>query len=293
MPNARQTATLIWLGVVLIFMLCRRDLRASLAGIVRTALGGKVATPILVMAIWIAGEVFIGRKLSWWDTTMVTSTVFWSVGTGILLLMNAATEPGREGFFRRNLLGTVRVAAFLSVFMNLAVLRLPFEIALQPFIFLLVGVSAVTGPKKEEQQVKKLMNGLLGITLVGLAAYEIDALVRASGGPGHENLAWQFFLPVWLAIGLLPFLYCITLWSGYELAFVRTELSSERKWGRRIALVASFGLRTHQLEKFISASAWSLNDAASFGESRRLIREARLHPPEDEDDDYEETDEDW
>jgi hypothetical protein len=126
------------------------------------------------------------------------------------------------------------------------------------------------------------MDGLLGITLIGLAAFEIDTLVRASGGSGHENLAWQFFLPVWLAVGFVPFFYCIALWSGYELAFVRTEFDTGRHWGRRIALVASFGPRTHQLEEFVRASAWSLYGVSSFRETRRLIREARLRPPEDE-----------
>ena len=85
-----------------------------------------------------------------------------------------------------------------------------------------------------------------------------------------------------------------------NLVGIRTRICSNRvsqraKWGRRLALVTTFGNRTVQLETFIKASAWSLNDASSFRGTRTRIREARHHHPVEEDMEREDdvTDEDW
>ena len=127
MPNARETATLIWLGVALILILCKSDLRNSLSGAFRLALGRKVGTSIALLALWITGEVLLAQRLNWWNPAMITSTVFWTVGNGVVLFANAVTEQGTGRFFRRYLLKTLRLSVFLGVFMSFSVLSLSLE----------------------------------------------------------------------------------------------------------------------------------------------------------------------
>ncbi len=79
MPNDRQLAVLIWLGVAAVIVLLNHDLRSSLRSVVRAALARKVAIVFAVMMLWVAGELLIARRLSRWDTSMTTSTVFWFV----------------------------------------------------------------------------------------------------------------------------------------------------------------------------------------------------------------------
>ena len=105
-------------------------------------------------------------------------------------------------------------------------------------------------------------------------------------------MAWQFFLPVWLAVGLLPFVYAGVLWASYELAFIRTEWENGRQARRRLALLATFGPKYHEVDDFVRTSAWHLRDAATFREARTAIREARMPKPEENDDDFDELDAD-
>jgi hypothetical protein len=283
MPNARETASLIWLGLLLVLVLSRRDGRQSTKGVFRLVFGRKVGTSLLLLVLWIVGEVTVARRLNWWNWAMVTSTVFWSVGNGIVLFANAVTERTRGDFFRRYLLKTLRVSVFLGVFMSFSVLSLPLELLLQPFVFLLVGSLIVAGTKSELAQVRVFLNVVLALTIAALAAYEVAALVGSTDVLGRNGLAWQFFLPVWLAVGLLPFVYAGALWAGYEQAFVRTEWENGRHVGRRLALAATFGLRYHALDEFVKASAWYLRDVATYRETRLAIRSARLREPDDYD----------
>jgi len=276
MPNAREFATLIWFGALLIFVLSQYDLRSNVGGILRLVLGRKIGTSIALLVLWIVGEVFLAQQLNWWNSSMTTGTVFWAIGNGFVLMANAVTEEGKEHFLRRYLVASLRVSVFLGVFMSFSVLSLPIELVLQPFLFLLVGMLIVAGPKSENAQVRAFLNVILGLTIAGLAAYEVVALVGSSNVTGHDGLAWQLFLLVWLAFGLLPFVFGARLWAGYELAFTRTEWENGRRVGRRLALVTTFGPRAYQLAKFIRSSAWYLRDASTFRETRQAIQEARI-----------------
>jgi len=278
MPNDRQLAVLIWLGVTLILMLLNHDLRGSLRSVARAVLARKVAIVFAIMTLWVVGELLIARRLSWWDASMTTSTVFWFVGSGFVLFINTPQSAEEEHFFRRSFLTTIKFSVFLGVFMNLFVLNLPAELFLQIALFFLFAMSAVASHKDEFKQVKKLIDALIAITLAGLVTYEITSIATKLSTLSHSGLAWQFFLPVWLALGLLPFIYIAGVYSEYELAFLRTEWTTGRRWGRRWALITSFGLKAHKLHAFMKSSAYRLSSASSFTDARRTIRQA----PQDE-----------
>ena len=146
----------------------------------------------------------------------------------------------------------------------------------------------MAGTKSEFAQVRVLLNVVLGLTIAALAAYEVAALVGSADVLGRNGLAWHLFLPVWLAIGLLPYVYAGTLWAGYERAFAHAEWQNGRHVGRRLALLATFGLRYHALDHFIKESAWNVQDTTSFRDARRAIREAQTRDPDEEFDESQE-----
>ena len=280
MPNDRQLAVLIWLGVAAVLMLLKHDLRRSVRSVVRSMLARKVATVFVMMALWVAGELLLARRLSWWDTSMTTSTVFWFVGSGLVLFINTPKAAEEEHFFRSSFLTAIKLSVFLGVFMNLFVLYLPAELVLQVVLFFLFAMSAVASHKDEFKQVKKLVDALIGIALAGLVIYEVATIASNWRTISHSGLVWQFFLPVWLTLGLLPFIYLAGVYSEYELSFLRTEWTTGRRWGRRLALVTSFGLQSHKLHSFIGTSAHELS---SFADVRTAIRDTRDRDATDED----------
>jgi hypothetical protein len=275
MPNDRQLAVLIWLGVATALVMLNHDLRKSLVSVLRAVLARKVATGFVMMTLWVAGEFLLARRLSWWDTDMTTSTIFWFVGSGFVLFINTPEAAEEEHFFRQNFFTAIKLSVFLDVFMNLFVLNLPAELMLQAASFFLFGMSVVTSHMDEFKQMKKLVDALIGIVLVGLVIYEVATIASAWSTVSHSGLVWQFFLPVWLTLGLLPYIYLAGVYSEYELAFLRTEWTTGRRWHRRLALVTSFGLQSHKLHSFIGTSTHELSVTSSFADARRAIQNVR------------------
>ena len=193
MPNNRQLAALILLGVAAVLMLLNRDLRSSLRSVFRAFPAPKFALSLLLMTLWVAGEILVARRFSWWDTSMTTSTLFWFAGSGFVLFLNAPKASEKEHFFRREFSdGDQTVSVPRRVHEPLRV-ESPVELALQVGLFFLFGLSAVASHKDEFKQVKKLVDALIGISVVGLVAYEVATIISERNTLGHSGIAVAVF----------------------------------------------------------------------------------------------------
>lgn len=83
--NDRELAALIWLGVALAWGLTRPDLRRSLGEVVKAALHPKLLLPLVIMAAYISGLVYAASRLELWNPNLLSDTLAWAVGTGLVL----------------------------------------------------------------------------------------------------------------------------------------------------------------------------------------------------------------
>ena len=86
------------------------------------------------MLAWVGLELWVGARLGLWNTVLAKGTILWTLGSAGVLLFNC-TQTDSDGddahFFRRTILATVGVAAFVEFFVNLYVMSLPAELVLQ------------------------------------------------------------------------------------------------------------------------------------------------------------------
>jgi hypothetical protein len=215
---------------------------------------------------------------------MVTSTVFWFFGSGAVMFNYSPQASHREHLFRKSALLAFNVSVLLGVVMNLVVLSLLAELLLQPVLFFLGASSVYVVLYDEYRQVKTFVNVLLLAVVVALAVYEVASIVRNPAVLQQAGLVAELALPVWLALGLLPFIYLVGVYSEYKLGFLSAEQYAGRRVGKRLALVTTFGLSLHELHTFIATSAYRLLDVSSFEESRAARRFARELEEEEHED---------
>jgi hypothetical protein len=190
------------------------------------------------------------------------------------MFINSTDSAKQEHYFKRSSLAAIKMSVFLGAFMNLFVYSLPVELILQPLLVFLILMQVVSGTKEELLPVKKMLDLLVSGAFVTVALYEVSSLVKHHSDLTHSDFVGNALMPVWLALGLLPFIFLVGVVAQYELAFIETEMNSGRKLGKRLALFTSFGLRSHKLHEFVSSSAHCLFLATSFSESRSSIRTA-------------------
>jgi hypothetical protein len=93
----------------------------------------------------------------------------------------------------------------------------------------------------------------------------------------------ELALPVWLPLCLLPCIYALSLYSGYQVAFLRIDLFAKGRPGARrrakAALLVNLNVRTHLVAKFGGGWLTQIAEAQTLSEARAVVRRYRTANP--------------
>jgi hypothetical protein len=197
------------------------------------------------------------------------------LASGGALFFGISRSFGQEGFLRETAGRVLKMGLLAELLVNLVVLPLWAELILLPVLtFLLVTQIYVTG-KPEHEQLKKILDGLVGWLGLGLLIYVI---VSVATDPDQLDLGylWRLIaMPVWLTAACLPFIYLLSLWVLYEKAFKWITYSAQHRPGSprkaKWALVKHFNVRGSRLRPFNSPWQKRLLEAAATGETKEVF----------------------
>jgi len=275
----RELASMIWVGVAIVFCGASPTIRPTLLATVRAALRPKIVLPVLLMAGYTTGAVLIGSWLGLWEQDLAGETIFWFLVSAPALFISLTTVGDDRRFFASLYVKALSVSALLSGLVNLFVFPLYFELVLVPVLTLAVALAAVASHKPEYRSVDILLRTCLAIAAV---AFLVDAAVRLADTWSHSTVLYvvrDLLLPVWLVIALVPYLFALSVAIALELAFLRVDfaepadVTSRRQ--ARLALLLTAGLDPYALNRFGVPWSGRLVRARSLQSARRVVRHYR------------------
>jgi hypothetical protein len=229
---------------------------------------------LITFAGYVAAVVAVAYQLGFWNAGLIKDTVAWFLVPGVVLLFGFTKAYEGRRYYGRTLVQVIGLTAIVEFYVNLAAFPLWAELALLPAVVFLGAVSAVAGLKPETQVAKRFVDGMAAVVgffiLVGTAVYVIpewDGLDKA-------ELALSFALPIWLTAATLPFIFGLSLFANYEMAFTRIDQFSKNPQDRRrakLALMVSYRFRNRELHRFAGLGPQELSRSTSWGEARRII----------------------
>ena len=281
MLNNRELAALIWVGAALLCAFSTVNGRETVVRVVKSFLKPQILLPLAAMLAWVGLELWVGGRLALWNSALAKSTILWTLGSAGVLLLNCAqidSDRGDADFFRRTILGTVGVAAFVEFFVNLYVMSLPAELVVQIVVAVLSLIVALAGQKPEYRSLGAFCEPVLA--LVGLALFALAA--RQVYLDWHQldarELLLDLALPVWLTVGLVPFLYLFSTYVAYDVIFRRISRDKgarASRWRSRLALLSVLHFRADTVRKL--GPYWSvrrkLGEAQTFSAARGVVAE--------------------
>ena len=281
MLNNRELAALIWIGVAVLWAFSKKSVRESFFGVVRAFFKSQILIPLVAMLAWVGIELLIGVRLALWNLSLAKATILWTLGSAGVLLFNC-TQIDSEGddlrFFRRTILATVGVAAFAEFFVNLYVMSLIAELGFQFVVAVLTLMVMVADQKPENKSVKvlcELVLAMIGLALLVLTARQIHLHWQQLNAP---DVLLDFVFPVWLTIGLVPFLYLFSIFVAYDAAFRRINYGANdqrARWRSGLALLSALRFRAHTVRRFTGSGyfARKLGEAQTFSAARGVVAE--------------------
>lgn len=279
----REWALVIWLLVVLVFVLGSKRIRPSVVGAIGAFLHPKVFGFFLAMAAYVTGLVYLLRLFHIWTTDLAGATVFWFFGPATVLLFRLSDQKYERRFFRHTVLELFSFTVIFEFLVNAFPLNLLAEIVLVPVLVLLGGLVAVASTKSEYKQVRGCLTGVTvaaGLSFLGYAIYRIATDLDAFATLGTAR---EFFVPLLLTVGLVPFLYgaAVIFAYGTMLAFLRWKLDNDGlyRYARKKALLSARlrlrtvrALRKDYAARLVDTSSREDVDQAAARIKRRKLR---------------------
>jgi hypothetical protein len=275
MLNNREWAVLIWGVAISPILMARREIRSSVGELLRMVLSPPLLMPLLLMVGYVVGEVWLGYEARLWRSDLTKDTIVWFVISALALFFGYDQASKQPHFFRRRLLAVVSISVLLEFLANLFVLNLIAELALQPFLLLVGLLIAVAASEERLRALRTPLNALLALIGLSMLAYSVRQLFISWNAVDKPVTALQFALPIWLTIGLLPYVYLLSLYSNYQKAFHAIDVHSDNRRARRrakLALVTGLHFRTRDSYTF-GGSPWleRIVSAPTFPAARRVV----------------------
>lgn len=247
----RDLATIYWLVIFSVWVTAKPDIRASLGRVVRT--GSIFLLPLSLYSLWVGALIYGAWQLGWWDPTVIKDTVVWFIVSGLTLFFSFVRAGSEKHFFRRTVLATVRVTALLEVYLNPVAFPVWVELLMQPLLLFLLLISIVAARDEQARSVQRFADVLLAILGLSIVvATTVQLLGNWQSRDMRETLL-SFLLPIWLTLGVLPFIWGLSAWSNYDSAFRQVRFFSpdpRLSWRARFVLFRTFHFRHRQLRPF-------------------------------------------
>jgi hypothetical protein len=277
--NTRELATVIWLCVLLVVGLTQPGIRRSLGSIARLLVSPVIWIPLTLLAANVVGLATLGHRLGLWRASLVSETVIWFVSGALVLFFKLESASKEPRFFRRAAIRTLELTVFVEFFFNLTPFSLPIELALQPFLALIVALSVYAGYHQQYKDVKRFLDWLLGLVAVGVAAFTLARLIMQWDRLDKTESILGLALPVWMTLGVLPLIYLLSVWVAYSSTFGHINWliqdDSRRRRRVKLALTTTLHGRTRDVAAFRAPWPQAVAAADSFWQARKAVKRYR------------------
>ena len=253
-------------------------MRESSVGVVRAFVKPQILLSLAALLAWVGLEVWIGARLALWNPALAKGTILWTLGSAGVLLFNCTQidSDDDQHFFRRTILATVCVAAFVEFFVNLYVMSLPAELTFQILVAVPSLMVAVAGQKPEYKSTKVFCEWVLALIGLAVIAFSARQVYLSWHQLDTRELVLEFVLPGWLTVGLVPFLYLFGIYVAYDAVFRRINwerTGRASRWRSRLALLSALHFRTARVRRFTGYWTTKLNEARTLAAARDVVAE--------------------
>ncbi len=269
--NSRNLASVIWLGIVIAAALSFRDVRSMVKPIGEVLL--RLAPAMLAMAACVGALIYEAQRVGLWKPALIFDTALW-ITTAVALFGGSIQVFQRGQSVTRLYVRILGISVLLDFYTNLYSLPFAAEMALIPWVVILAVFSASGDASEEDRTVKKLADGLLMVTGIGVIGFVTAQLIT-----GWHDIQWALVwrtlaLPFWLALGMLPFVPALGLYSAYGSVFshIRWATKDRRRRSRsRLAVMTVLHLRGREVGAFDSMWCKRVTRAASSVRAARSV----------------------
>lgn len=219
--TSREWASIIWSIILLFYMITKKEIRSSLYNLIETFFDSKLRVLWIVYISYIIGITLLFSLLPLWKNAFIKDIILWAMFSGLIYLINAISREADENYIKKIVKDNFKIFIVFEFIMSTFTFNIFVELLIIPITTIIFAINFISERNLEYQNLYKLTNYLLATigfifiykTIeVGISEYQqlniLDALI-------------SFLIPIIYLILTLPLIYNISLYSKYELLFLR------------------------------------------------------------------------
>jgi hypothetical protein len=232
--SSREKAIAVWAVVVFVYIWRKdRSVRGSALLVVRSFFDAKLSLVWASAAAYSAGVVAVACAFGFWRTTAIKETIYWFLGTALVLAADALTARSFDGGHAKRIARkALRFTIIVEFLVNLYVMPLPVELVFVPLVALLVALQVYVERDPKLTPVKTLADRTVTLIGLGLMTWVIVRALTNIRGLLTRDQAERLLVAPAFTLALLPFLYLMWWWGRWD------EQQIMRRW-RNEKLAAS------------------------------------------------------
>lgn len=219
--NNREIAICIYIGILAILFLKKKDIRESVINLLKIFFSDKLRIVFELNLIYFLSSLLFLAIIDYWDISLLKGSILWFLFTSIAFMPKIFMESEKEDFIKNIVISSLTIVVLLEYLSNLFVFDLLLELFLQPVLFTIVAIIAFSETDSKYAKVKTLFEwvlSILGLIIIIFATYNLFENIELVFT--IDNLK-EFTLPPILTILYLPFIYFLALYAKYEYYFVK------------------------------------------------------------------------
>jgi hypothetical protein len=235
--NSREDAILLWTLLIVGFAIYRnpRGIGGAFLNLVRDAVDPRLLTLFGSALVYSALLVYAAKEADLWHTTALKASVYWFVGTAVVLISDAVTgaSPRDRDFIRRVLKRVVGVTILLEFLVNLYAFPLAVEmvgvgVALT---FTMLQIVVEHNPSADPHVRTFIVGTLATVGLVYFGYFAVRGVGDLLDGAVSRGRAEELLVGPALTLALIPLLYVVAWWSRREKENLRGASNPARTLG--------------------------------------------------------------
>ena len=277
--STREWATLIWGCILMLYVLCHREIRKSLWNVIVIFFDKKLRILWEIILLYVLTITMVFCYLPIWENIYIKDIIIWFLFSGLIYCMNAISSEADETYIKKILKDNLKFTMILEFFMSTFTFNIWIELAIIPVITIITVMNVIAERKEEYKSVHKLLDSVLAIAGFWIFYETIKIGINEYKQLNIINTLVSFMIPIAYLILIIPLEYALELYSKYELLFLRMTFNEEKdkkiKIGHRVAIICSCRISVRRVLLFQREYMGMMYVKMKDNEFEKLIREFR------------------
>ena len=219
--SSRECATIIWGVILIIYVITKKETRNASYNVIKIFFGKKLRILWIVYFLYVVGITILFSKLSLWKNVYLKDVIIWTLFSGLINYMNAVSREADENYIIKLIKENLKLIIIFEFIMSTFTFNILVELLIIPIFTLISILSFVSERDAKYKNFYKLTNSVSGILGFVFLYKTIEVGVNEYQQLNVRDTLISFLIPIIYLVLTLPLIYIISLYSKYELLFLR------------------------------------------------------------------------